>query len=142
MGEYRCPRCGEIYTRSEYNQLDRQPVDSSEDDPREGQGYEKVCSECGARFHSDKWQLLETVDTGEEEIRVSTVALTIPHGPSYDQWFETCLFHDYGSQVTDRYPTQSDAEEGHEKTIELLKQGAFRIEPTGKRLVLEDVDDA
>lgn len=140
MSEYRCSQCEQTYSFDEYRALERAPVDPDEEDPMEGQGFEKVC-ECGARFHTEKWQLVETVDAAGEEIRVSTVALSIPHGPNHNQWYETCLFHDTGSRVTARYETQSKAEVGHEETVEKLETGAFGFEPTGRRLVLEADDE-
>lgn len=140
MTEYRCSQCGVTYSPDEYDDLDRVPVNPDEDDPMQGQGYERVC-ECGARFHSDKWQLVDEVDIGDEAIRVSTVALLIPHGPHHDQWFETCLFHDTGNRITDRYETQDEAEGGHRETVERLEAGAFSFEPAGRQIVMEGDDD-
>lgn len=137
MSEYRCSQCGATYLFDEYNSLDKVPVDPDDPDPMNGQGYERVC-ECGARMHSDKWSLRETIDTDDGEIAVSTVALIIPHGLNHDQWYETCLFHDGGSRVTDRYHTQDEAEDGHDHRVEQVRSGEYRFVPTGQQIQMED----
>jgi len=114
--------------------LESVPVNPDDEDPMKGSGYESVCRECGARFHTDKWNLREAVETPDGEITVSTVALLIPHGPEHRQWFETCLFHDGGSRVTDRYHTQDEAGEGHAERVEQLESGDYRFVPTGKQI--------
>lgn len=141
MSEYRCSQCGTTYTFDEYQQLDSVPLNDEADDPLQEGGFEHVCEECGAEFHSDKWQLKETVDVDGEEILVSTVALLIPHGLNHDQWFETCIFHDTGSRVTDRYETQEKAEDGHQDRIEQLEAGEFEFRPTGRQIEM-GADDA
>lgn len=131
MSEYRCSQCGERYTHNEHMALESVKVEGP--DPTKDYGKETVC-ECGARFHSDKWRLFEELEIGGEEFEVSTVALTIPHGPNHNQWFETCVFHSGGSKVTDRYETQEEAEAGHEKRVEQLKESDFGFKPTGKQI--------
>jgi hypothetical protein len=117
--------------------LDRQPLNPDDDNPKKGSGYETVC-ECGAGFHSDKWNLRETVDTDDGEVEVSTVSLLIPHGLNHDDWFETCLFGVGGSRVVRRYETQEEAEDGHEEVIEQLDAGAYTVETTTTGISLED----
>lgn len=136
MSEYMCSQCGKKYGRREYDALERVPIDPDEDDPMNGRGYEKVCGECGSTFHTDKWSLRETVERDGEEITVSTVGLLIPHGRNHDQWFETGLFHDSGSQIVDRYGSKEGAKEGHKRILERVENGEYNFKPTGKRLVL------
>jgi len=133
MSEYRCSQCKTEYTFTEYQKLDRQPLNPEDKDPMKGSGYEAVC-ECGAAFHSDKWSLRETIDTDHGEVTVSTVALNIPHGPSHSHWYETCVFHDSGSEVVERYHTQDGAERGHEKYVKSTRNAEFQLQPTGQRM--------
>ena len=133
MSEYRCSQCGTRYSFDEYRDLETIP--RSEGEPK--YGVEAVC-ECGARFHSDRWRLVDGVEHDGEELRVSTVALSIGHGPNHDQWFETCVFHDSGSRIVDRYHTQDAAEDGHSDVVDRLEDGAFEFEETGQRLVMAD----
>ena len=136
MIEYRCGKCKRGYSSSQYRELDRQPLNPDDDDPMKGSGYEAVC-ECGAGFHSDKWSLRETIDTKHGEIIVSTVALTIGHGPNHNHWYETCLFHTGGSRVVDRYTVQPDAEEGHSDYVTAVEEGYFTMKPTGQQIELD-----
>jgi len=106
------------------------------DDPNDKYGVETVC-ECGSRFHSDKWNLVDQISTDEEEFEISTVALTIPHGLNHEQWYETCVFYDSGSLITDRYHTQEEAEEGHKATIVKLENEEFGFVYTDRQLQFE-----
>lgn len=126
MSEYRCSQCKETYSHSEYMALDS--VSKVTDDPNDVYGVETVC-ECGERFHSDKWSLFEELECYGEEFEVSTVALIIPHGPSHDEWYETLVrFEGGGETIVERYSTEKQAEDGHERIVRLLKQGEFEFE--------------
>lgn len=135
MSEYRCSQCKATYSFAEYTTL--KTASRVTDDPDDEYGVERVC-ECGAKFHSDKWQTVTELTAGGEDFRVSTVALTIPHGLNHDQWYETCVFHDYGSRVTDRYETEEEAETGHDRRVTSIEEGTVHFEPAGKQLVLDD----
>lgn len=134
MTEYRCSQCGQKYSHNKYMALDS--VSRVTDDPNDKYGVETVC-ECGERFHSDKWTIVDEIEVVDEEFEVSTVALTIPHGMNRDQWYETCIFFDGGSRVTDRYTTQEEAEEGHRERIQALENDHFEFVPTGRSLEFE-----
>lgn len=60
---------------------------------------------------------------------VSTVFLGINHawGDGPDQWFETMVFHDDGSDETRRYATEAEARAGHASEVERLRK---RMETT------------
>lgn len=136
MSEYRCSQCGTTYSHTEYMALKNVPLNPDDEDPKHGSGYESVCDECGSRIHSEKWSLRETVDTDDGEITISTVALLIPHGLNHDQWFETCIFHQFGDYISDRYHTQEEAEAGHERRVGQIEAGDYRFVPTGKQIQL------
>lgn len=138
MSEYRCSQCKTVYSRYEYDQLDRVPLNPDADNPEQKGGYEKVC-ECGARFHSDKWQIRSDfeIDTFGE-FYVSTVALSIPHGLNHNQWYESLIGHKHGNHVERRYETQDEAEAGHEELVDKLKAEEFGFEAIQWRLVIED----
>ena len=69
-----------------------------------------------------------TIDTESGEMEVSTVRLAVPHGPNRDQHYETYVFHEDGSTVTDRYQTESEAIDGHTDTLEALRSGSYTLE--------------
>lgn len=128
--EYQCSSCGEEYTFSEFRDLDRAPIDPSEEDPEQGQGYSRVC-ECGHQFFVDDFQAVTEVEHAGDEFRLSTTHLALNHGHGEkDLWFESCVFWDGSSRVLDRYETQDEAEDGHQDIVEKLKAGeyAFRDE--------------
>lgn len=132
MTEHMCDRCGRRYNHREYMELDRVPVDP--DDPERRQGYHKVCK-CGAEFWADCWTTRDTIEVEGEEFTVSTVFLTLAHGPDGDQWYETLV---RPGDWMDRYTTQEQAEAGHEAVCERLRNGEWHFETTGRRLVLRD----
>lgn len=118
MIEYHCSQCDTKYSRDEYRQLET--VSRVTDDPTDQYGVETVC-ECGSRFFSDKWNMVDEVKKDSGSVKISTVALIIPHGLNQDQLYETCLFTDSESRVTMRYLTEDEAEEGHNKRVEYIK---------------------
>lgn len=119
---YRCGNCGKRYTFDQYMGLeDRQIPDS------DGEQRESICERCGAGFHSDKWQRVDTVEYDGTEFRVSTVALMIAHGPDNNQWFETCVFWDGGSYIVDRYTGFDMANGGHTDVVDAIETGDIRV---------------
>lgn len=128
MSEYKCSNCGQEYTFEEHSQLDRVPVDPEEPDPMQGKGYVRVC-ECGNRFHLDDWGTSTEVTDEDHEFRVSTVFLNLNHGTdAQPMWYETCVFWDDGSYVLDRYGTKEEAEEGHERVVNALREGRYTFQ--------------
>lgn len=140
MTTYRCSQCDTKYSHDEYIALDRVPVNPDEDNPKKGSGYETVC-ECGAKFHSDRWQLQNDVEFDGEEFTVSTVALLIPHGLNHGDWFETLVRHPHGSEVVRRYQTQDEAEEGHQDILNSLYDGKFEYRQTVSGIDIVEGDD-
>ena len=138
MSEYRCPQCGEVYVHKTYMAMEKTPVNPEDENPKKGSGYESVCEQCGAKFHSDKWRLHNSVETDDGTVTVSTVSLLVPHGPNHDNWFETCLSGVGGSRVVQRYETEDEAENGHKAVIEKLERGDYTVETTVSGISLED----
>jgi len=127
MSEYRCSQCKETYSHNQYRDLEK--TSKVTDDPNDQYGVETVC-ECGERFHSDKWRLFDEFECYGEEFEVSTVALTIPHGLNHDEWYETLVRFDGGETIVERYNSEQEAEDGHERIIRLLKEGEFEFQTT------------
>jgi len=125
MSDYYCHSCERKYNFNEYSNLEE--VSRVTEDPNDKYGIEKVC-ECGKKFHSDRWSNREEIETPDGDMTVSTVNLTIAHGPNRNQLYETCVFHEYGNNVVDRYSTKMEARNGHEKYIELVKDEEYRLE--------------
>lgn len=133
MPDHRCSQCGREYSTEEYLNLEKSSRVT--DDPNDQYGVESVC-ECGAKFHSDKWRLVNDVEVGDKTFTVSTVALTIPHGTDRDQWYETMVFGtEWGPQR--RYTAQEEAERGHEEVVGKLRSREFHFETVAERLVLD-----
>lgn len=60
---------------------------------------------------------------------VSTVFLGIDHGYGSKQlWFETMVFGQKSSDLyMDRYTTYEEAEEGHQRVVQLLTEGKLEL---------------
>lgn len=136
MSKYRCSRCKKTYNHRQYRNLPK--TSRVTDDPNDKYGVETVC-ECGERFHSNKWGIRNEIEKDGEEIGVSTVALTIPHGLNRNDWYETCLFYPGGNRVVRRYSTESSAEEGHMDIMKKIENGEYHYYDTsyGKAIELE-----
>lgn len=130
MIEYQCSSCGREYSNQEYRELKRVQAVKDEVDPtaRDGHGYHAVC-ECGHEFHADEWHKEAAVESEYHEFRVSTTHLVLNHGHGDDDlWYETCVFWDSGNRVLDRYETQSEAKEGHERIVKALENGQYNVQ--------------
>lgn len=137
MIEYRCSQCKRKYGRYEYLELDK--ASRVTDDPDDEYGVESIC-ECGNRFHSDKWQLWDDIEVEDEEMSVSTVALTIPHGLDHEQWYESLVIYEEGNHIFDRYSTEKEAQKGHERIVKAINDENFYFdtELVTKRFKIEN----
>lgn len=135
---YECSQCETRFTPEEYQGLERQPVNPEEQDPVRGQGFEKVCPECGAGIHSEKWSTSDTIQTDDGEFTVTTFGLVHGHGLDYDQFYETVIHHPWGDHIAGRSPTKDEAKADHEEYVKQIRAGRYHTEPSGYRLVLED----
>jgi hypothetical protein len=116
----KCDQCETEYSSDEYTALDETLAVKDDTIPNPQHGYHKVCK-CGAEFWVDRYQRTDTVEHDGDEYHVSTVFLTIPHGPNHDQWYET-LAH---NSVVRRYETEEEADAGHEEICEKIRSGDF-----------------
>jgi len=130
-----------MYSQEEFSSLDT--ISMVTDDPDDKYGFDTVC-ECGSKFHSDKWHIVEKVETSEGEIEVSTVALSVAHGWKSDLWYETCVFIEGGSRVVDsfsrvvdRYMTEDEAIHGHAEYMEKIENGEFSLSHTEYGISIE-----
>lgn len=157
MSEWKCGKCGKIYTFDEFIKLKNIKAVESDIDPSKEHGFTGVC-DCGYRFHIDKWRLHDDVeiktDKGNINIRVSTVDLELNHGFEGENiWYETMIFPGgFGDDelewlrcgYVNNYETKEDALKDHERIMNLLKDGKYKIEDSDddkKELILERSED-
>lgn len=158
MSEWKCGKCGKIYTFDEFIKLKNIKAVESDIDPSKEHGFTGVC-DCGYRFHIDKWRLHDDVeiktDKGNINIRVSTVDLELNR--SFEEgknlWYETMIFPGgFGDDelewlkcsYVNNYETKEDALKDHERIMNLLKDGKYKIEDSDegkKELILERSED-
>jgi predicted nucleic-acid-binding Zn-ribbon protein len=138
--QWKCGNCGKEYTFEDFIRLTTVKAVESDVDGRE-YGFVGRC-ECGYRFHIDTWRLHDKVEIGTDQgavnIMVSTVFLEFNHG--YDEsrniWYETMIFPGgFGddeiewlkSSLVHRYETKENAIKDHDKIVNMLKEGRFKI---------------
>lgn len=130
--EWRCGWCGRKYTTDEMLNLDKAFAKKNNPD----YGFVSIC-ECGKRFHTDKWKLVNKwrlfpniiKSLTYPTLRLSTVDLHLNH---FGNYYETMLFFDdkiikigkwkinFTKQKCEvnyqyRYPDQESAYNGHKK---------------------------
>ena len=142
MFEWKCGKCGKIYTTEEFIMLKKVKAVERDSNPFKEHGFVGVC-DCGYRFHIDKWRLHDDVkiktDNEYINIRISTVDLELNHG--YEEgknlWYETMIFPGgFGNDELEwiecnymnRYETQEEAIVDHDRIVNLLKEGKYKIE--------------
>jgi hypothetical protein len=140
--QWKCGNCGKEYTFEDFIRLTTVKAVESDIYPSREHGFVGIC-DCGYRFHLDRWRLHDKVEINTEKgpvnIQVSTVFLEFNHG--YDEgrnvWFETMIFpggfEDEEVEwlecgLIHRYRTKEEAVRDHDKIINLLKEGKFKIE--------------
>ena len=137
--EWKCGKCGRVYTSEEYHRLPMVPLVPEDTDPWRQHGFTHVC-ECGYVFHRDRWGISTPfeirTEVGVIKGVVSTVFLELNHGtPDDPLWYETMVFIDEPDNVECwlclRYRTKEEAEEGHRRVVEALREGHFTIAPSG-----------
>lgn len=147
--ELRCGKCGKIYTFEEFIRLKKVKAVEGDTNPSEEHGFTAMC-DCGYRFHIDKWRLHDVVeiktDKGYINILVSTVDLELNHsfGIGKTLWYETMIFPGgfeddrvewLKCSYSNRYETKEDAIRDHNRIVNLLKEGKYKIEE------IEDLDE-
>lgn len=142
MSEWKCGKCGKIYTFDEFLRLKKVKMVESDINPSEEHGFTGMC-DCGYRFHLDKWRIHDKVkiktDKGYVNIQVSTVDLELNHGFEVGEhkWYETMVFPGgFGDDALEwlrcsyvnNYETKEEAIEDHNRILNLLKEGKYKIE--------------
>jgi len=152
--EWKCGKCGRIYSSDELCKLKKVPLVPEDTDPYNQHGYTSVC-ECGYVFHRDRWHLVTDFEVKKRigifrkltlKGWVSTVFLELNHGDKDNPlWYETMVFIDEPSNVECdlciRYHSQEEAEKGHKKIVEAIKSGKFKFFPTRWALVIEEASE-
>ena len=140
--QWKCGNCGKEYTFEDFIKLTTVQAVESDTVPSREHGFVGVC-DCGYRFHLDTWRLHDKVeiktDNGYANIQVSTVFLEFNNGyeEGKDIWYESMLFPGgFGDgeiewlecNLIHRYETKEEAIKDHDKIVNLLREGKFKIE--------------
>ncbi len=142
MSEWKCGKCGKIYTFEEFIMLKKVKAIESDINPAKEHGFTGMC-DCGYRFIVDKWRLHDDVEIktykGNVNIRVSTVDLEINNGFEEGEniWYETMIFPGglgddklewLKCSYVNNYETKEDAIKDHNRIVNLLKEEKYKIE--------------
>lgn len=146
MSEWKCGKCGRIYSLEEFIELKNVKAVESDTNPSNEHGFVGVC-DCGYRFHLDRWKLYDDVeiktDKGNIKVTVSTIDLELNHGFGEGEniWYEMMIFPGglgddrlewLECSYTNRYETKEDSIKDHDRIVNLLKEGKYRIEDLGE----------
>ncbi len=153
MSEWKCGKCGKIYSLKELINLPKVKAVETDIDPSREHGFLPMC-DCGYRFHLDKWRLQDDVqiNIGEKDINIniSTIDLEFNSG-LYEEdevWYETMIFpgglgdkklEDIECSYVNNYKTKEEAIEDHNRIVRLLKEGKYEIvdiEENKKELII------
>lgn len=155
MSEWKCGRCGTVYSHEGFLLLERIKVVSDDPDPMKNYGYTPVC-DCGYRFHLDKW-FMKSAGTilhhitifhnffnvysfgkfckpHEIKVDISTADLELNQDifGERDLRHETMIFPSrIGGEIEcwyqDRYPGKEWASADHQHLRDLLRRGKYLI---------------
>ncbi|KKL97277.1 hypothetical protein LCGC14_1836050 [marine sediment metagenome] len=118
MSNWKCGRCGVVYSFEEWMTLGRVKAVPDDPDPKKNYGYTMVCKHCGYVFHHDKpiWKThgeinhrITVLDRTAHriDVRISTVFLELAHDEwdlgiarlgscwgeaSHPNWYESMIF--------------------------------------------------
>ena len=140
MSEWKCGNCGKIYNFDEFISLKSIKMVESDIDPRKQHGYTPVC-ECGYRFHLDRWRKDDNITiqhNGEKlKLLVSSIFLEMNNkmlDDEKDEYYETAILWLNNDdtvkniEIIERYGTKEEAIENHNRILNLLKDGKYKIE--------------
>lgn len=131
MSEWKCGKCGHVYSFDEFMKLEHIKAVESDDNPKRQHGFIPVCKKCGYVFHKDKFRLMNTVEikfnNEKEKVSISTIFLELNH---FGFWYETMIFPSgkVNCGYQDRFVTKKEAKENHKKIVKLLKDGKFIVD--------------
>lgn len=145
--EWKCGNCGKTYDTFELISLKKCKMVESDIDPKKEHGYTSVCT-CGYRFGIDRWRINNNInlniDGKESEIMISTIFLE--HNDKIfddeiDKYYESAILwalkidkENRDIQIIQQYDTKENAIGGHNKILDLIKNGKYKIE---KEIILE-----
>jgi rubredoxin len=146
MSKWKCGKCGKEYSYEEFHELKSIPLVPEDTNPYLQHGFTHVC-ECGYVFGRDRWHMKTPLELKTEygplKVEVSTVFLELNHGTDENPlWYETMVFpenignHEVECWYEERYETKEEAIKGHEKVVNLLKNGKFKLKPLSLRLII------
>ena len=139
MSEWKCGNCGKVYNIEDFISLKHIKAVESDIDPGKQHGYIPVC-ECGYRFHLDRWRkdddIKINVDGEELELTISSIFLELNHKifDDKDEFYETAIlrFNDddtiKNAQIIERYGTKEEAIENHNRILNLINDGKYKID--------------
>lgn len=139
MSEWKCGNCGKVYNIEDFISLKHIKAVESDIDPGKQHGYTPVC-ECGYRFHLDRWRkdddIKINVDGEELELTISSIFLELNHKifDDKDEFYETAIlrFNDddtiKNAQIIERYGTKEEAIENHNRILNLINDGKYKID--------------
>lgn len=157
MSEMKCGNCGKVYTVDQFVRLQSIKLIEEDTNPTEQYGYTSVC-ECGYRFSIDRWRLHDIIKIGTEkgdiDVQVSTAFLESNHAwkEGEEIWYETMIFPQVewlGCGFQNRYKTKEEAIEYHNRILDTLKTGKYKIikikdyfeDKDNMELVIDDSED-
>lgn len=167
MSNWKCGRCGVVYSFDEWMTLEKVPAVTDDPDPKKNYGYSMVCKHCGYVFHKDKpiWKahgeikhhitslhwLVNKLTRGSAPhhvgIELSTVFLELAHDAwrAEPNWYETMFFcyredNKVECWIQERYHTEEQAIEGHRRWLKLLRDGKYIIRYALDRIDYENPD--
>ncbi len=151
MSNWKCGRCGVVYSFEEWMTLGRVKAVPDDPDPKKNYGYTMVCKHCGYVFHHDMpmWKTdgeinhrITVLDRTAHriDVSISTVFLELAHddwafggGKRTPNWYESMVFcsregeRKIESWIQRRYQTEEQAIEGHKRLTKLLREGKYLI---------------
>lgn len=151
MSEWKCGKCGKIYTLDELLKLKQIKTVESDTNPSEEHGFTSMC-DCGYRFHLDRWRLNDDVeiktDEGYISVTISTIDLELNHGFGEGEniWYETMVFPGgFGNDESEWLKCNYRAIKDHNMIVNLLKEGKYEIKDSSndkeELILLEEKDN-
>jgi hypothetical protein len=126
VAEYRCGKCGRVYTEDEYRKLERVLFDP--DHPN--LGLTSKCS-CGYVFHRDRWRIRTDVEVdtprGKRIFTVHSEFIEIGE-PDDQMWYETTVLTDsieFLCFIVWKHRTKEEAMKVHEEVVNAIRNGNY-----------------
>ena len=152
MSIWVCGKCKKAYRFDDFIKLEKVVLVVTDKDPVIQHGYTSKCP-CGYVFGRDRYyrQTYHKIPLPEAKslhIRISTVYLEMEHDKGY--YYETMVFqkddanedpHEVRCEFQKRYKTQEEADRGHDKIIEMINDGKYKLVVSEAEIIIEDFSD-